>query len=415
MLSTRLSLQNVAFPFLALVSTSTALPTIEWHKRKPILDQSDEITIDGKVPLDAILLIGCALAMALFFLGIAIWNVCAPGLTSRTVREERARAKLELRMKGAGGMANSPRMMAERRRQQSQNGTDAASFDTHSRQKSNHTLNAKYRDSPKINPLISESGRPTRASRGYSTYSKHDIASMARPEIGETSLSMLAVPTLPSKYNDNISSPSESSASLTSSPPPIPWHARPRHTERSYSGGSSHSRRISTTVGKGTDTSRNRSAKNFSRQIHVNPQSMDAAYANYPRTSPRASASDAHDPLSGFELKRYITDPSEGREASRRNSAMNALDFFNVGGNRSTYADSGSDSFSHETPTSSNPLMSPTSPAHLTRSKFMAFQESEQDYNNVYSSQQDSPMLEYGNNDTPTRGADGEWKAWGRV
>jgi len=414
---TRLS--ALGWAVLALLHTAMATPTpiiSQLQKRKPVLNDSDTISIDDKAPLDAILLIGVALVAALFCLCLAIWNVYVPNHSgSRMIREERARAKTELRLKGGGvGGATSPsptRMVTEkkpRQHQQSIGTTEIISIDSHSRLVSNSPRTNS--DSPKI--AQKSSGRPTRASRGYSSYSKYDVAAMTKGEGLETHLSMLAVPTLPTSYSDNASSHSLSSGSASISPPPVPWHARPQYQDRSQSFHSfaGHNRRISTTVGRGTDLNRNRSKKSMSRKIHVNPQAVDPTYSNLGRLSPRTSASDFNDPLSGLELKRYITDPTDSREGSRRNSAMNALDFFNLGGSRGNYTDSATDSNGHEYSGLTHPA--PASPSAMTRTRNMAFYDAEQDFGGVAGNRQDSSLLEYGNQASDSsRG--GGWRAWG--
>lgn len=407
----RLVAMTVSLSF-AVAASPIAQPL---EKRRPTLSDSDTLTINDTAPLDAILLVGVALISALCCLILALWNICVPSLSgTREVREERARAKTELRLKGAGGVGSgghSPtRMLGEKKGQISIEG-ETTTNDSDSRIASSAPSRFDRVPGPRIAPNMA---RSVRASRGYSTYSKHDIAS--RPSYSqERSLSMLAVPALPAAYNDGNSSPSRSSGSVaTSSSPPLPWHARPSSQERSKSFGS-HARRISTTVGRGTDLYSKRSKRATARNVHVNPQSIDPTYAHARRLSPRSSATELNDPLSGYELKRYTTDPTDSRESSRRNSAMNALDFFNLGinglfGGRGGQIDSGSDNHSNEA-NNRLPLLH-SNPAATSRSRPLDFYELEHDASaNNGTHQQDAALLESGG--TPSDHPKAGWRAWG--
>lgn len=418
--------QSTVLAILAVTYSSAASPNPVniLQRRKPILEDSDTVTLDGKAPLDAILLVGAGLGAALLCLILAIYKVSTPNHSgSRMIREERARAKTELRLKGGGGPApaspSPTRMIGEKKRHNSAT-TDNISFDSHT--KLMHNPHRHPSDSPKI--ASQQNKKPSRASRGYSSYSKSEVSTMTRGYSLEPTLSQLAVPTLTTNYKDNASSQSLSNQSLSSgsastSSPPVPW--RPQYQERSQSYASNHSRRISTTVGRGIDLHRNRSKKSASRKIHVNPQAVDPTYysntATY-RTSPRSSAAEINDPLAGLELKRYTTDPSDSREGSRRNSTMNALDFFNHGNARGNYADSASESNSHEY----TGLTSTTaaSPPQRSRANHHAYYDAEQDLGTPGGQQhhpQDSSLLEYGGQGDGHRAGGsssrGSWSIWG--
>ncbi|UZJ55217.1 hypothetical protein CBS101457_004537 [Exobasidium rhododendri] len=407
--------ESIVVVLFASIEFATASPTspVDLQKRAKKHNDDENDLIDGTVPIDAILLVGVALFAALLCLLLTLWHVNAPNHSgSRIVREERARAKAELRIKGGGGAPSSPSpsRMAEKKRHQSSTTTEMLSSDSHSKLILNEPRHPS--SGPK---MAQQNGKPSRASRGYSTHSKFDVASISKGYGYEPSLSMLAVPTLPTFYNDNASSQSLSSGSVTASPPPpTPWHARPQYQDRSQSS-QSHSRRISTTVGRGTDLHTNRNKKSMSNKIHVNPQGVDPIYSNAGRHSPRASASDFHDPLAGSELKRYSTDPSESREGSRRNSAMNALDFFNSGNIRANYSDNASDSGGHEyngltQPSLASPLIG------LTRTKNMSFYDGDQDTSNA-SAYHDASLLEEEGQDhlTASNTSKGGWRMWGKI
>lgn len=401
------------------------------EKRKPILSDSDQLTINHKVPADVILLVGAGLVAALFCLCLALWNIYAPNTSgSRRIREERAQAKTELRLKGAGGSNNSSRgtssptrNMMEKKRGHNSHATtvtDFLSVDSHTKLVPTSAANTSVRFGPRVAP---NAGRSSRASRGYSSYSKHDVQSLSKINRID-SVTMLAVPRLSSNNNNADSSSSSrsiSSGSANGGTSGAPWHARPSGLQdRSQSYNSpQHNRRISDSIGRGIDLNRNRSLKNYSNRIHVTPQLVDPTYSNQQRrVSPQGSTSDLQDPLSGYELKRFTTDPGENREnMPRNNTSMNALDFFgyNSGGspiyaNRHYITDNGSDNASHET------LESPSTPLGLPRTKQMVFYDADEAlYSPKGTSRQESyPLNHYNSHYTspasPTRQ---NRKVWG--
>lgn len=398
------------------------------EKRKPILSDSDQITIDHTVPLDAILLVGAGLVAALLCFCLALWNIYAPNASgSRRIREERAQAKTELRLKGAGGGGGgsnnssrgtiSPtRNMTEKKRGRHSQGTtttDFLSVDSHTKLVPHSSANTSVRLGPRVAP---HAGRSSRASRGYSSYSKHDVQSLSKANRID-SVTMLAVPTLPQHNNaDSSSSRSISSGSANGGViPSAPWHARPSGLQdRAHSYNSQHNRRISDSVGRGIDLNRNRSLKNYSNRIHVTPQAVDPTYSNQRRVSPQGSSSDLQDPLSGYELKRFTTDPTEQRDGLPKNVSMNALDFFgyNSGGspiyaNRHYIADNGSDSASHEN------LESPSTPLGLPRSKVTAFYDAEEGVYSPSARQESYPLNQYNSRYGPASPTRKDRKVWG--
>lgn len=393
-----------------LPSTDSGSESIHLVKRKPILKDSDQLSLDHKVPVDAILLVGAGLVAALLCLCVALWNVYAPNASgTRRVREERAQAKTELRLKGGGvgtGTTSPTRVMMEKKRHQS-NGTaatDYLSVDSHSKLMNNQPLPGG-RFGPKI---ATNFPRNSRAARGYSSYSKSDF-----PSLGKNSTSMLAVPTLSSNAAaDNASLPGSSTSSGSGSNSHAPYYARPGGLQDrglSYNSQTSQTRRVSNTLGRGVDLNVNRSRKISTKTIHVNPAAVDPTYS---KSSHQANSSDLQDPLAGLELRRFTTDRSDSRESSRRNSSMNALDFFGYGSggspiyaNRMYHTDSGSDSHSHDA------IDGPSTPSALPRTKQMTFYDAEQDAVPSPSLRQDSSLLNTNSlYSSPTKS---ERKVWG--
>lgn len=285
------------------------------EKRKPILTDSDMKTIDGKVPLDLILLIGVTMGFAFLCLLLVCVNLRKPWVGgSKEISEERKRAKTDLRLRGAG-----KRFVIDRRptnRAHHDSSISHATVDSKSQLLAPmHNPDAYNKSLNYVGPKLSQD-QPSRAARGYSFYSKADLAANAatfqdgkpRMVIGgprrpnqPSMLSTLAVPTLPGgdgasdTSSTAFSSPDPSSSGTKLSdgssgkgnggptgPRPIPAHARPKQT-RQYSH-PEHQRRISSTsAGALRWYERNQRA-----DLPPMPPSLaDRAYTiEYDRTSP---------------------------------------------------------------------------------------------------------------------------------
>lgn len=235
-------------------------------------------TIDGKVPLDLILLIGVTMGFAILCLVLVCVNLRRPWVAgSKEISEERTRARTDLRLRGAG-----KRFMIERRGNHKalhESTISHATVDSKSQLISpRHNPDMYNKSLNYVGPKLSQD-QTSRAARGYSFYSKADLAANAavfqdgkpRLVIGgprrpnqPSMLSALAVPTLtqgdgasdtsstafsspdPSSSGTKVSDGSSSkNGGLLSGPRPLPPHARPKQTRQN-----SHpeqSRRISST------------------------------------------------------------------------------------------------------------------------------------------------------------------------
>jgi len=340
---------------------------VDLVKRKPTLKDSDNINLDDKVPLDAIVLVGAGLGMALICFLISLYNMKTPNLSgSRRVREERAQAYTELRLKGGGvspGGSGSPtRTMIEKKRHQS-SGTTATEFqsvDSHSKLVTN--MNPPDRFGPRV---ATDFPHNSRASRGY--VFKQKIGPM-------NSSSMLAVPTLSSNATAaDYSSPPGSSAASSASHSQWQQNRPPPLQDRSHSYSHQGQRNSSQTIGRGVDLNNNRNRNSKNMSIHLNPQSVESSHQG-------RSPSESHDPLSGYELKRLRADQqSDNMDNSGKNGSMNALDFFGYGSSGNpiyanrAYSNSGSDNMSHEAG------YGPSTPSAIPRTKQMQFYHDEQD------------------------------------
>lgn len=302
---------------LANLASGASVPPISHalEKRTPILKDSGLKTIDGKVPLDLILLIGVTMGFAVFCLLLVCVNLRRPWVGgSKEISEERTRARTDLRLRGAG-----KRFVIERRthnRALHDSAISHATIDSKSQLLAPmHNPDAYNKSLNYVGPKLSQD-QPSRAARGYSFYSKADLAANAatfqdgkpRMVIGgprrpnqPSMLSTLAVPTLSAgdgasdTSSTAFSSPDPSSSAtkvsdgssskghgLPSGPRPIPAHARPVQT-RQHSH-PEHSRRISSTsAGALRWYERNQRA-----DLPPMPPSLaDRAYtAEYDRTSP---------------------------------------------------------------------------------------------------------------------------------
>jgi hypothetical protein len=384
---------------LFLSSTTMAAPLesepeiiVNLVRRKPTLKDSDNINLDDKVPLDAIVLVGAAMGMALICFLISLYKMKTPNTSgTRRVREERAQAYTELRLKGGGvspGGSGSPtRNMIEKKRHQSNGttGTEYLSTDSHSKLVSNMPPPGRY--GPKV---ATDYPRNSRASRGY----------VYKQKMGPMNTSsMLAVPTLSSNaVAPDYASPPGSSAASSTSHSQWQQHRPAPLQDRSHSYGFQNQRVSSQTIGRGVDLNNNRSRNSKNTSIHLNPQSVESSHQG-------GMSSDMHDPLTGYELKRLRAEQqADGMDNSGKNGSMNALDFFGYSSGGSpiyanrTYSNSGSDNLSHEAG------YGPSTPSAIPRTKQMHFYNDEQDG-------QQSPGLEsalmhaqsYGRYASPTK------------
>lgn len=369
------------------------------EKRQPVLVNSDLKTIDGHAPLDAIILIGVALAFALVCMGISIWNVRYPSLRGRTVMEERARARTELRLRGAGRPVSDQGMATSNGDHKSRRGIVPSS--THSSQ----TMDSKthlvtgngvtgnemffQKPSNQVRPKLAHNDN-SRASRGYSVYSKSDIP--RRPTSNSIS-SMLAVPTLPAMQHTNSagSSGSTPSSSNNSREQERLAHARPQLASRATN--NSISSRISTSLGRGTNLVRHRSLERRSTEYNGNgrrvnrapkgPRPIDASYG------PEGRASPTKGPMGDF-LKRSdgMTDlyraHSDPRSSSRRNSLSSSPATYSGDasgaatpqrGSAAYFDGASSDDGGYNTPPLQHPLLPRTPPYAEQRSRPLAYYE----------------------------------------
>lgn len=287
-------------------------------KRTPELKDSGLKTIDGKVPLDLILLIGVTMGFALICLLLVCVNLRKPWVGgSKEISEERTRARTDLRLRGAG-----KRFVIDRRpthRVLHDSSISHATVDSKSHLIAPMQNPDAYNKSLNyVGPKISQD-QPSRAARGYSYYSKADLAANAaffqdgkpRMVIGgprrpnqPSMLNTLAVPTLnggdgasetsstafsspdPSSSGTKVSDGSSGKGNgMPTGPRPIPAHARPKQTRQNTSASHpEHSRRISSTSAGALRWYE----RNQRGDLPPMPPSMaDRAYtAEYDRTSP---------------------------------------------------------------------------------------------------------------------------------
>lgn len=385
----------ISFVLLGMATNAVrGVPTVDemrLEKRQAILSDSTMVTIDGKAPLDLILLIGVAMGFAIVCLILAIVNTKRPVVGgSKLITEERARAVSELRLRGAG-----KRFMVEKKGRNTMQSTVSSV--------TANTVDSKSQLLPLGTPqqeMIQQrqfgvagprlaNDRGSRASRGYSFYQKgaipvSDYAPPRRPTVQRSLLSSssMQVPILPAAQLDTGS---ESSSITAISPPigtdayrptrssylhapnqiggprPLPSYARPsmQRAQSSYARTtpSGHQRISSTTVGRGASSIHRNSARPYSRtDLPLPPQIIDPALGYSPdRSSPRGK-------LSGrAELYRSNTDPRDSVPNSRRNS-FSASPVRN-----SSYFDgSGSDSHSNSNENFASVSHGPTPPASIT-------------------------------------------------
>ncbi|PWN35751.1 uncharacterized protein FA14DRAFT_46410 [Meira miltonrushii] len=306
-----LALSNLA----SAASVPSNSHTLE--KRKPVLKDSGLVTIDGKAPLDLILLIAATMGFALFCLILVCINLRKPWVGgSKEISEERTRARTDLRLRGAG-----KRFVIDRRpthRVLHDSSMSHATVDSKSHLIAPmHNPDAYNKSLNYVGPKIAQD-QPSRAARGYSYYSKADLAANAafyqdgqpRMVVGgprrpnqPSMLSTLAVPTLNAgdgasdTSSTAFSSPDPSTSGVKLSdgssgkgngmptgPRPIPAHARQKPTrQNTTSSQPEQGRRISSTSAGALRWYE----RNQRGDVPPVPPSMaDRAYMEYDRTSP---------------------------------------------------------------------------------------------------------------------------------
>lgn len=354
---------------LGLALTARAAPLL--NKRKPALIDSDIITINHKVPLDAILLIAVTLGVALMCVLLSVWNIrFASG--SRTVMQERARARTELRLRGAGRRDLSDR--TDRKGRQGISSTHSnGTVDSRSQLISGTMASDALRKPKYVGPKVS-SDRPSRASRGYSVYSKYD-SPRPGPTHQPSMASILAVPLLPGALND---SGSESSVPTTPFGHQKPMYGRPNvsagHVPYSY--------RNSTTVGRGTDLSRNRSLDKQNeyypgkgRNKAMPPRPVDShGLGRSSPSKPTTTTIDMPRSRGMYDLQRSITDPIDGAGSNYSTSRSVSPSRFqaNAGYFDGSHSGSGSEE-GYSTPPIQHPLLPRSPPTAEQRSRPLAF------------------------------------------
>ncbi|PWN93692.1 hypothetical protein FA10DRAFT_264306 [Acaromyces ingoldii] len=286
--------------------------------RKPVLSNSDMKTIDG-TPLDAIILIVVALGFAFMCMCYTLVNAFWSRAGGRIVLEERARAKTELRLRGATRRAGSTsppdtphptNADGTRRSRTEMSIVSSASSNTKLLSGAQRPAISSYNRTSSYGPKI-DSSRRSRSSRTYS-------AANARPDAQPSMSSMLAIPQLPGSTNYNPSTGSLSSGTSSGN--------SNGNGQRRPRGPRADSDRVnrSSTVGRGIDLSRNRSLKERAAPPHVNPRAVDPTYAS-PITSYNAAlapeSTSTHPLFSPNELRRYVTEPSSPQQM-RRDSVL---------------------------------------------------------------------------------------------
>ncbi|PWN53511.1 hypothetical protein IE53DRAFT_366287 [Violaceomyces palustris] len=302
----------------AMVLSARSAPTSDQDaqqlaRRAIMKSDGDEYVPLGntKVPLTPLLLIFSAFAVAILGLLYALLNVLCSGSrfsrNSRQVMEERARAKTELRLKGGGPRSgNSPLGSPGP-------GAVRTHPNRHSRQ-----LNKPIRGLGKNTPPSSseEKVAPMRSYRGTSV-SLSDAVRGGHASSG----SMLVLPTLHAteSFSGSFSaagSSKDGAAQNERSQPPYRY-ASERYLAGTAAGQGGQNLNRTSSVGRGTDLSRNRSLQG--RGIPVNPSAVDRTYSG-------AVDPYAHPLDSSHDLRRHFTDPQGALSASRRNSTLSMLD-----------------------------------------------------------------------------------------
>ncbi|PWN41887.1 hypothetical protein IE81DRAFT_152311 [Ceraceosorus guamensis] len=307
-------------------------------RRQQVLTGSATISIDDKLPLDFILLIGIGLGVAVM-LAIFVITMNRWSRSQSRVVSERKQAMRQLRVRGGGPTrAYSPALMSSpigdgsssndhfvamrapsRPISSTQNSRRASGAETSTTASTIHKpLRPKRSDTSRDSIAFADGRRPrlardrsSRSARGYSvsSISKYDIPRQsyyARPGMPSPTsygTSGLMVPALPASGGE--SSASGSSASLADERVGV----RSARYDRAQGSPSSphfggHARGPSTTLGRGTDISRNRSLKDRATRLLSNKQGG----GDY----------EGGDPL---DLRRQLTEPSRA-DQSRRNSTL---------------------------------------------------------------------------------------------
>lgn len=281
-------------------------------RRKPVLSHSDMKTIDG-TPLDAIILVIVALGFAFLCFCYTLINACWARAGGSIVLEERARAKTELRLRGATRRVGSttppetpisPRTDATRRSKTEMSMVSSTSSNVKLLNGAQRPAITSYNRSSSYGPKID----PSRRSRSSRTLSMANVRPDARPSIP----TMLAIPQLPA--TTGFQNPS--TGSLVSSGGTSSGNSNENGQRRPRGPRSPDRLNRSSTVGRGTDLSRNRSLKEQAAPPHVNPQAVDPAYASrsHYNQANGLESSTSHPLYSQNELRRYVTEPASPQQ-----------------------------------------------------------------------------------------------------
>lgn len=390
---------------VAIALAAPADPTQNLERRKATLSKSNTITIGGKAPLDAIILIGFGLLAALICFFIALWNVYLPQRSgSQELRDERARAKTELRLKGGkGGNPISPIMRNVVEKKHSHFvGADVVEPQQSTSKIDQAPAYKTPRDrpsGPRVAPDASNA-RASRAFRGYNADSKYDNQT---PSTGSsTPASLLALPVLPGAYFDNQSTPSTSSLSAATPPIPgaLPWQIRPSQDQNRSQ--ITHTRQFSSSsIARGIDLDRKRKSLRYTKNLMDTPEVNDAMY---PMPDQFVNFN-GFDPLSHSDHKQYPPDPSYDLDKTIADDFVNAYDVYgNINNGVYDVPSYEQNSLSSQIPNpyavhlqehQLQPVVQQASPTRsigsINRSKPLAFYDVEQDLGGIH---QDTALLD---------------------